>query len=123
MKLANVSKDKLEKSLKHWEVDKDYADPMINYLVHGFSPGSFFTSVLANDFVDAIGRSHPGNSVPALKNLVGWIVNDMPREAWGSYDVVADWLSMQDVERREILEDAGLIFTERQETWETLKEA
>ena len=123
MKLANVSKDKLEKSLKHWEVDKDYADPMINYLVHGFSPGSFFTSVLANDFVDAIGRSHPGNSMPALKNLVGWIVNDMPREAWGSYDVVADWLSMQDVERREILEDAGLIFTERQETWETLKEA
>jgi hypothetical protein len=123
MKLANVSKDKLEKSLKHWEIDKDYADPMINYLVHGFSPGSFFTSVLANDFVDAIGRSHPGNSVPALKNLVGWIVNDMPREAWGSYDVVADWLSMQDVERREILEDAGLIFTERQETWETLKEA
>jgi len=123
MKLANVSKDKLEKSLKHWEVDKDYADPMINYLVHGFSPGSFFTSVLANDFVDAIGRSHPGNSVPALKNLVGWIVNDMPREAWGSYDVVADWLSIQDAERREILEDAGLIFTERQETWETLKEA
>ena len=123
MKLANVSKDKLEKSLKHWEIDKDYADPMINYLVHGFSPGSFFTSVLANDFVDAIGRSHPGNSMPALKNLVGWIVNDMPREAWGSYDVVADWLSMQDVERREILEDAGLIFTERQETWETLKEA
>jgi hypothetical protein len=123
MKLANVSKDKLEKSLKHWEVDKDYADPMINYLVHGFSPGSFFTSVLANDFVDAIGRSHPGNSVPALKNLVGWIVNDMPREAWGSYDVVADWLSIQDTERREILEGAGLIFTERQETWETLKEA
>lgn len=123
MKLANVSKYKLEKSFKLWEVDKEYTDPMINYLVHGFNPGSFFTSVLANDFVGAVSRSHPGNTIPALKNLVGWIVNYMPKQAWGSYDAVEEWTSIEDSERREALEDADLIFTESQETWQTLKEA
>ena len=66
MNLTNLSKYKLYNSLKNYSVSKDYADPIYNYLVHGFNPGSFFTALLANDFMGAVSRSHPGNTIPAL---------------------------------------------------------
>jgi hypothetical protein len=45
----------------------------------------------------------------------------MPREAHGSYDVVADWTSYDFAERRAILERYGLIFTEQEEIMMTLR--
>ena len=45
----------------------------------------------------------------------------MPNEAWGSYEQVYAWIKMEDSERRRILEEHELIFTEEEETWKTLK--
>ena len=121
MKLAAVSEEKLLLTFRAWNVDKEYAEPMYNYLVHGFSPGSFFTSVLANDFTDAVARSHPGNTITALKKLVGWIRDYVPREAWGSYERVDAWLKATEEHRRQMLEAKDLVYTPVMETLETLK--
>jgi hypothetical protein len=122
MNLANLSKYKLYNNFKSYQVDKDYADPIYNYLVHGYSPGSFFTSVLANDFLGAVSRSHPANTIPALKRLVTWIMNELPHGiTHGSYDIVENWLKMSSEERRVVLEQRRLIYTEKDEVVRILK--
>ena len=121
MKLTNYSCNLLMATFAKWDVPKDFSDSMYNYLVHGFSPGSFFTSVLANDFHSAIARSHPVNTVNSLKSLGGWILDCVPREAHGSYDAVSNWCSLEPQARRQILEESGLIYTEAREIWMTLE--
>ena len=122
MNLTNLSKYKMYNNMKTYKVDKEYADPMYNYLVHGFSPGSFFRSVLANQFMDAVARSHPANTIPALKNLVCWIVNELPEGvAYGSYEVVDAWTKMSKEERRVVLEQRRLVYTEQDEIVRILK--
>jgi len=121
MKLTNYSRNLLLETFAKWDVPKDFADPMYNYLVHGYSPGSFFTSVLANDFHGAIARSHPGNTIEALKHLGGWITDCAPRDCHGSYKIVEHWLKMQSAARRQILEECGLIYTEEKEVMLSLK--
>ena len=115
MKLTNYSRNCLLATFHKWDVPKDFADPMYNYLVHGYSPGGFFTSVLANDFHSAIARSHPANSIEALKHLGGWVMDCAPRECHGSYDAVSNWCYLQPAARRQILEEYGLVYTEQQE--------
>ena len=115
MKLTNYSCNLLMATFAKWDVPKDFSDSMYNYLVHGYSPGGFFTSVLANDFHSAIARSHPVNTVNSLKSLGGWILDCVPREAHGSYNNVEVWCSLPADVRRTILEDYELIYTEQQE--------
>jgi hypothetical protein len=122
MNLTNLSKYKLYNSFKSYNVDKDYADPIYNYLVHGYNPGSFFTALLANDFMGAVSRSHPGNTIPALKNLVTWIVNELPiGVTHGSYEIVDAWTKLSTEERRVVLEQRRLIYTEKDEVIKILK--
>ena len=123
MNLTEHSDLKIQATFDQWEVDGEYAQIMYNYLVYGFNPGSFFTSVLANDFVGAVNRSHPGKSISALKRLVGWIRDYMPATAWGSYGAVKAWVDLDASQRRQILEEHSLIFTEREETWKVLNNA
>ena len=121
MQLAPISEEKLRGTFNVWDVDDDYSRPMYDYLVHGFSPGSFFTSVLANDFMGAVSRSHPNNTIPALKKLVGWISDYVPSEAQGDYPTVDAWVKATDEYRRSVLEGKGLVYTPVYETLETLK--
>lgn len=121
MMLSTYSEEKLYKSFDYWQVDAEYADPIFKYLVYGFHPGSFFTYVLCNDFVNAIASSHPANTIPALKKLVGWIVNCAPDECWGNVDKVNQWIAMSNQERRTILEKHDLIYTPKEETWAAVK--
>lgn len=121
MNLTSYSRNRLLDTFAKWNVPKDYADPMYNYLVHGYSPGGFFTSVLANDFHGAIARSHPSNSIEALKHLGGWIMDCAPRECHGSYKAVSNWCYLQSFSRRKILEESGLIYTEEREVWMSLE--
>jgi len=123
MTLTKHSDLKLQATFEQWTVDEEYSKVMYNYLVHGFEPGSFFTSVLANDFMGAINRSHPANTVSALKRLVGWIRDYMPSTAWGSYAAVNAWVDLDASQRRQILEEHSLIYTEQEETWRVLNDA
>jgi hypothetical protein len=115
MKLTAHSKNKLMESARLWSVPQEYFEPISNYLVYGFEPGSFFTALLANDFFRAMQHSHPANSVPELKHLTGWIESAVPFEAFGSYQKVTDWLRLTDDQRRALLIQRGLVYTEQQE--------
>jgi hypothetical protein len=116
MKLTKYSKDKILNTFAAYTVPKDYADPIMNYLVYGFSPGSFFTAILANDYSAAMAHSHPANSIPSLKDLNSWVVNNLPRgEMWGSYQAVDSWFKLTTEQRRAKLEELQLIYTEIQE--------
>jgi len=121
MKLTLYSRNRILKTFQDWRVDKDFADPMYNYLVHGFEPGSCFTSVLANDFFGAIIKSHPANTVEAFKALAKWIQDTVPAEARGSYAAVDHWTSLTETVRREVLESTGLVLTPDKEMWMTLQ--
>ena len=121
MKLTLYSRNRILKTFQDWHVDKDFADPMYNYLVYGFEPGSCFTSVLANDFFGAIIKSHPANTVEAFRALAKWIQDTVPAEARGSYAAVDHWASLTETVRREVLESTGLVLTPDKEMWMTLQ--
>ena len=115
MKLTAHSRNKFLHTFVQWSVPEDYARPMMDYLTHGFAPGSFFTSLLANDFLGAVRHSHPANSMQALKALVGWMGECMPEEAYGSYRKVEDWLELSEEQRRAILVECRLVYTAEDE--------
>jgi hypothetical protein len=122
MIITVYSRNRLYETFSKWDVPRDFADPMANYLVYGYEPGSCFTAILANDFYAAIGSSHPANTVEAFKCLVGWINDCMPVEAFGSYEAVKRWCSQSEDCRRAVLEKYQLIFTEQEEVWMTLQD-
>ena len=121
MKLTAYSRNRILETLKHWDVPKDFAEPMYNYLVFGFSPGSCFTAVLANDFYRAVSSSHPANTIEAFKALAGWIQDTVPLEACGNYKAVYDWCNLKEDVRRDILEQHNLVYSEQDEIMLTLK--
>lgn len=121
MKITKYSRNRLLKTFETWKVPKEFAEPMYNYLVHGFGPGGCFTAVLANDFNRAISSSHPSNTVEAFKALAGWILDTVPVTARGSYDAVSNWCYLTPPQRRAILEKEELIYTEEEEVMLVLR--
>ena len=122
MNLTVYSRNRIMKTFSRWNVTTEFADPMYNYLVHGYNPGSCFTAVLANDFYNAIGSSHPANTVLAFKSLAGWIKEYCPTEAYSSYAKVKFWCDLDTEDRRATLEHNRLIYAPKEETWLALKE-
>ena len=121
MQLSDHSRNRLLHTLSLWDVDPEHRQIVYVYLVNGLPPGSFYTAVFANDFASAMRYSHPSNRLDALKSLAGWINENMPKEAWGSYDAVEKWLGMSDDDRRTALERAKLIYDTKTEVWLILK--
>jgi hypothetical protein len=121
MKLTTYSKNRIVKTAEQWHVERDYFQPLYNYLVHGLEPGSFWCAVLENDWCGAIARSHPGNSVEALKNATKWIMGVWPAGIYGDRTSVQQWVQRTAEERRTVLEQARLVYTEQQEVEMALK--
>ena len=116
MKLSEHSKNRFYKSFQEYDVPREYAEPIFNYFVYGYGPGSFFTSLLANDAMSAIMRSHPANTIDSLKMLVTWLENSRSRSViWGDYDTINRWCRAAEGYRRAVLENIGLIYSEDQE--------
>ena len=121
MQVTKYSRDRMMLSASHWTVPREYFDGLCNYLVYGFEPGSFWTAVLANDFMRAIQHSHPANTIDALKNTVGRIRDSFPPVSYGDYDTIGKWLELSPHQRRLTLEAAHLIYTEQQEIMKGLR--
>jgi hypothetical protein len=119
--LTKFSRDRMMVTASRWTVPRDYFEPLYNYLVHGFQPGSFWSAVLANDFMRAVQHSHPSNDISALKNTVGWILNSFPVESYGNRFIVGDWVNRSGHERRQILESARMVYTEQEEVMMALQ--
>lgn len=123
MKITEHSRNRFYETLTKWDVPREYADRMFEYFVLGLQPGSFYTAVLSNDFAKAMQHSHPANSIPGLKALVGWLQSTMlTGMAWGGYIAVKTWLAMSDVQRRQVLEEFELIYSEQDEILLLLKD-
>ena len=120
MNITVYSRNRLYETFERWDVPRDFADTMANYLIYGYQPGSFFTAILANDFMQACASSHPSNTINSLKALAGWINECCPNEAYGSYARVEAWCDMTSEMRRPILEKKRIIYTEKQEVWMAL---
>lgn len=121
MTLTKFSRDRMMLSASRWSVPREYFDPLYNYLVHGYEPGSFWSAVLANDFMRAMQSSHPSNTIEALKHTTGWIRDSFPQESYGNIFMVEDWISRSGHDRRLILESARMIYTEQEEIMMVLK--
>lgn len=121
MNLSKLNRSRITLTASRWQVARDYFDPLLNYLIHGFEPGSMWTAVLANDWHRAIQSSHPANTIEALKQATGWIHDAFPKESYGSYAQIRAWIQLSAHDRRMILEGTGLLLTEQQEVMHTLK--
>jgi hypothetical protein len=122
MNISRFSKQRLETLFKTEHVSEEYSLPLLNYLIHGLKPGSFWESVLANDFLGAMMSIHPSNQIVHLKYASIWISHRMPPIAVGSYEKVDNWLKLSEDERRTILEECELIYTSKEDTWLALTE-
>ena len=121
MQVTDHSRRRLMLSATRWSVCREYFDPLYNYLVHGFEPGSFWSAVLANDFMRAVQCSHPSNDLPALKHVAGWIQDSFPQSSYGDPDTVILWCGLEPVQRRRILEQHNLIYSEQDEVMMILR--
>lgn len=74
----------------------DYLDEALeNYLMHGFEPGGFLTSVLANDLYLAVGRADHWNR-DRLPDIINEVIHKMPSWSYGSYTAVKEWCADKD---------------------------
>ena len=58
-----------------------------DYLVYGMRPGRFLYSVLSDNLGDAVSSADSQN-LDALTEIVRFIMNEFPTEAWGSSNKV-----------------------------------
>lgn len=77
-------------------VPEHLRDGLSNYLEHRLPPGGFLMAVLSNDLREAMGRADE-TSRAGLFDLVCYLYNCAPANAWGSPDRVKAWL-LADVE-------------------------
>lgn len=61
-----------------------------SYLMYGCEPGSFLTSVLANDLRHALETADYWNKTN-IATIVDAVAQCVPVHAWGSYQAVKDW--------------------------------
>ena len=67
--------------------------PVLDYLLRGFGPGSFLFAVLSNDFKGAVARADHIN----IEKLVDWanfITWAIPSKAHGSPEAVVEWMRL-----------------------------
>lgn len=64
-----------------------------NYYYHKLPPGSFVYHMLCNDFVGAATRADSWNR-EKLHAYAMWLNDRMPRGAWGSKEIVDEWLGI-----------------------------
>lgn len=99
---------KIAKTFYEWRLNTEWAEITERYVLHGLSPGSFFTSLFANDLIGAAARSHPSNSWEEICKLSDWLTNRAPRQCFGSYENVESWLELNTDDRRKICESINL---------------
>ena len=70
-------------------------DTLKHYLINGWEPGGFVTSMLALDMERALSTADVANR-HSLYNIGQWILEFAPPYSWGSYDNVKAWCEDKD---------------------------
>ena len=76
---------------KHYHIPTHTQEALINYIERGYEPGSFLYAVLSNDLLGAVSRADALN-LPALKDIVQFVYNEMPENCCGNEAVVIRFL-------------------------------
>jgi hypothetical protein len=74
-----------------WNIPSNIKDTLENYVQRGYMPGTFTAAVLANDLTIAVMVADP-ISLAKLRNIVQYVVNEVPADAQGSYAKVKNWV-------------------------------
>jgi hypothetical protein len=61
-----------------------------DYLLYGYAPGGFLTSMFANDIFSAVYKADSANR-HHLNEITKWIVTQAPVASKGSYKAVENW--------------------------------
>ena len=72
-------------------IPSDLIKSLTYYVEHHSETGGFLRAVLENDLTEAIGRADLDNLL-ILKDIVGYIFNELPMSCWGSKEKVKAWL-------------------------------
>ena len=73
-----------------WILEPDDLDSITLYVEHGCPPGGFLSAVLANDFMEAVGRADSQN-IHRLAAWAAYVYNEIPSSCHGSYEAVRAW--------------------------------
>jgi len=79
---------------KPYLIHEDMLESLELYLNRGISGGGFLTAVLENDLREAFGRADDYNR-SNLFNIVRYLWNHFPAEAWGSREKVRAIMTME----------------------------
>jgi hypothetical protein len=101
--LAWEDKDAIDSTLMAMMFLSHTRQAIENYIIDGYQPGGFLTAVFANDLFGAMGSADHLNKF-AMAEICGWIYNEAPRDCWGNYQVVKDYLDMKRKELEEKME-------------------
>jgi len=74
-----------------YEIYDNVRESIENYYYRRLEPGSFVYAMLCNDFVDAVLKADYWNAQQMKDNAL-WLANRMPPGAWGSKEIVDEWL-------------------------------
>lgn len=61
------------------------------YIESGIPGGSFLTALFSNDLIEAFVHADADNA-EAMRDWTRFLYNEVPRDAWGSPDIVKDWI-------------------------------
>jgi hypothetical protein len=108
-----------KKSFNLWPVHPDWQRELMNYLVNGWTPGSFHLALFENDLVGAANHTHVANRWEWIVDFMKWLQNNAPHGSWGSPEAVREWLALDPKTRRNMLNRSNpkLMLTEEEVTW------
>lgn len=98
----------------YYDVPDHTKESLENYFFRGFEPGSFVTSVLANDLMGAVTRCDHINK-NHIVDISKWVMHNAPHGSWGDMETVINWVQDKD-NRRTMYTDAF----EKKLAWATL---
>ena len=100
----------------HHQIPNHTRESLVNYLTKGWEPGGFVTAMLAMDMERAVYAADFVNG-PNMQQIARWIIEYCPRESWGSYEQVTNWLNDINDRRTQFATRV-----EKNEVWNILKD-
>ena len=98
-----------------WQIPEHTRETIVNYLIKGWAPGGFVTSMLAMDMERALYNADPVNG-SKMQSIGRWIIERCPQQAWGSYEAVEMWAADVGGRRTMFTEQV-----EKQKMWDILQ--
>jgi len=68
------------------------------YVNHGLEPGSCTRAILENNLIGAFKHADP-STTELMSELVKYVYNNVPPDAWGSAEKVSTWIGLKRSER------------------------